>query len=195
MPDGRLRLERLDLVLLEPATLAALLDGERGEAESLLGAVMPPDWPDEHDRHFLRFRLGELDAEPAAWVWSVRAVILRAEAQLAGHVGFHGPPGANGIARPGALEIGYTIFPGFRRRGYATEAAAGLLRWAQSERGISSFLASVAPANDASLGVIARLGFQQIGERWDDLDGLELVFERLEATSPPQLASGPERQL
>jgi RimJ/RimL family protein N-acetyltransferase len=39
-------------------------------------------------------------------------------------------------------------------------------------------VASIAPDNSRSLAVARRLGFIQTGERWDDEDGLELVFER-----------------
>jgi len=38
--------------------------------------------------------------------------------------------------------------------------------------------ASVGPDNVASLATIAHFGFVQIGQQWDDEDGLELVFER-----------------
>jgi len=37
--------------------------------------------------------------------------------------------------------------------------------------------ASVAPDNDASLAIVRRAGFRQVGEQIDPVDGMELVFE------------------
>ena len=45
------------------------------------------------------------------------------------------------------------------------------------ERGVKRFVASVAPSNEPSLAIVRKLGFVQTGERMDDEDGLELVFE------------------
>jgi [ribosomal protein S5]-alanine N-acetyltransferase len=115
--------------------------------------------------------------EPASREWLVRALVLRAEKRMVGHAGFHGPPGVNGRAKADALELGYTVFHGFRGRGYATEAAGALMDWAAETHGVRRFVASVAPANHASLAVVRKLGFVQTGDQWDEEDGLELVFE------------------
>ena len=64
---------------------------------------------------------------------------------MVGHAGFHGPPGVNGRDLPAALELAYTVFAAYRRRGYAREAVAALLDWARSVHGIRRFLASIAP--------------------------------------------------
>ena len=45
--------ERLELVWLSPELIGALLDGRRDE----LPFAVPDDWPDDHDRRFLAFRL------------------------------------------------------------------------------------------------------------------------------------------
>jgi ribosomal-protein-alanine N-acetyltransferase len=92
--------------------------------------------------------------------------------RVIGSVGFHGRPNEDG-----QVEIGYHVEPGFRRRGFATEAVRALLAWAAAEHGITRFRASVAPSNEPSLAVVMRLGFRQTGVRWDELDGQELVFE------------------
>jgi RimJ/RimL family protein N-acetyltransferase len=96
---------------------------------------------------------------------------------MIGHAGFHGPPGVNGRKDPEALEVGYTVFPPFRRQGYATEAVTALMDWAQGEKGIRRFIASVSPDNEPSLAMVRKLGFVQTGEQWDEEDGLELVFD------------------
>jgi RimJ/RimL family protein N-acetyltransferase len=169
-------LTRLDLVLLSTACIEALLSGRRSDAEAEMGAAIPSWWPDEHDQRFLRFRLDQVGRDPSAREWIVRGLVLRETGELIGHGGFHGPPGVNGLKRSDAVEIGYTVFPAFRGAGYATEAAAGLIRWAHEERGVRAFQASVAPGNDPSLAIVRKLGFRQTGEQWDEVDGLELVF-------------------
>jgi RimJ/RimL family protein N-acetyltransferase len=96
---------------------------------------------------------------------------------MIGHIGFHGPRGVNGPQKPGALEVGYTVFEPFRRRGYATEAVEAILEWAREEHGVRHFIASVGPGNVPSLALVRRLGFRETGTQWDDEDGEELVFE------------------
>ena len=169
--------ERLHLVSLAPETIAALLE-RRSDADALVGATIPDAWPDENDERFLRLRLEDLRRDPEVQPWLVRALVLPREggAVMGGHAGFHGPPGVNGPGYGDALELGYTVFPDFRGRGYATEAAAALLGWARG-RGVERFVASVAPENEPSLAVVRKLGFVRTGEQWDDEDGLELVFE------------------
>ena len=124
---------------------------------------------------FLELRRNQARADPAREEWLPRAIAL--ERRMIGHIGFHGPPGVNGPQKPGALEVGYTVFEPFRRQGYATEAVVGILRWAQAEHGVRHFVASVGPWNEPSLALVRRLGFRQTGTQWDDEDGEELVFE------------------
>jgi ribosomal-protein-alanine N-acetyltransferase len=171
--------ERLDLILLSPQAVEALLEGRRGDAEHELDAIIPAAWPDEHDAGFLRYRQRQLERTPQAEPWLVRAVILREPARaMIGHAGFHGQPGVNGKQDPDAVELGYRIFEPHRGRGYGTEAARALMDWAAEAQGIRRFIASVAPTNEPSLAIVRKLGFVQTGEQWDEEDGLELVFER-----------------
>jgi RimJ/RimL family protein N-acetyltransferase len=160
--------ERLRLVPLSEEYIEALLDG--GD----LPFEVSDEWPDEHDRRFLRFRLRQMREEPARVRWLVRAVVL--EGQMIGHVGFHGPPGVNSLKASDAVEVGYTIFPEHRRHGYAGEAVRALLDWARAQ-GIHRFIASVGPRNEPSLAIVRRLGFVEVGRHWDDEDGEELEFE------------------
>jgi [ribosomal protein S5]-alanine N-acetyltransferase len=166
---------RLELVSLPPAVLNALLDGRRDDAETHLSIPLPADWPDADIEPFLRLRLEQMLRDPGAQKWLVRALVRRCDATMIGHAGFHGPPGSNGLAAD-KVELGYTVFPAFRGRGYATEAAAALMEWA-ARAGARRFVASVGPGNEPSLAIVRKLGFVQTGEQWDDEDGLELVFE------------------
>ena len=167
--------ERLDLVSMSPAFMQALIEGRRRDAEAELGAAIPDEWPTEGGVGFLGRRLEQMQAEPEVQGWLVRALVLRLDGTMIGHAGFHGSPGTQGLA-DGKAELGYTVFPEHRRRGYATEAAEALMGWAESQ-GIHDFVASVSPDNEPSLAIVHKLGFVQTGDQWDEEDGLELVFE------------------
>jgi RimJ/RimL family protein N-acetyltransferase len=157
---------------MSPAFLRASLEGWHAEAERLLGAALPPDWPGDQAR-WMRIRLDEITVNPAAQPWLLRAMVLREpDRRLVGHTGFHEPPGPEMT-----VEVGYTVLPEYRRRGYALEAVEALFDWAGREHGIQRFLASVGPWNEPSLGLVRKMGFVQTGVRWDDEDGEELVFE------------------
>lgn len=177
MPVPAIQAARLDLVSMSPDFIEALLDGRRAEAEALGHLKLPKSWPDEHDARFLRLRLGQMREDPSVQPWFIRAMVLReSERPLIGHIGFHGRPGENGSA-----EMGYTVLPEHRRRGYAAEAAQALMAWAAREHGAGRFIVSISPDNAPSLGMAAKLGFRQIGEQMDEEDGLELVFELVRA--------------
>ncbi len=164
---------RLDLVSLSPAFIEAVLASDRAGAEAIAGLTLPSDWPDEHDSRFLRRRLDQMRGDPSSQQWLVRAMALRTQQRpMVGHIGFHGSPEAVGRA-----EMGYTVLPNCRRRGYATEAARALMDWAAGEHRVHRFFVSIAPDNGSSLAMAARLGFRQVGKQIDEEDGLEYVFE------------------
>jgi ribosomal-protein-alanine N-acetyltransferase len=164
-------------VSVTPEFMEALLAGRREEAEGLLRIALPKEPMDEALERFLSHRLGQMRRDPDVQRWLARALVLRDGVRvLVGNAGFHGEPGVNSAGEPRALEIGYGIRPEYRRKGYATEAVAGLLDWARTQ-GIAHFVASVAPDNEPSLAIIHKLGFVRTGEHWDEEDGLEHVFQ------------------
>jgi len=165
-----IRAERLELKPFSPDDVDAILEERRDG----LGFEVPQDWPNEHDRRFLAFRLRQAREQPERARWYVYAIVL--EGRMIGHIGFHGPPGSNARKDPEAVEIGYTVFPDFRRQGYATEAVRALIGWTR-EQGVERIIASVGPANEPSLALVRRLGFREVGRHWDDEDGEEIEFE------------------
>ena len=192
---------RLRLVAVTAELLTAALDGTAHR----LGYELPAGWlgDEDGDARFFALKRRQIAADPAQGQW-VRLLVLRAavgagrptrdadadadadadvvgvntgSAIVVGHAGFHGPPGVNGGATPGALELGYTVFERWRGQGLASEAGGALLRWARAEHGVTHFYGSTSPDNVASRSVLARLGFRQTGEQVDEDAGLELVFE------------------
>jgi ribosomal-protein-alanine N-acetyltransferase len=109
----------------------------------------------------------------------LRGMVLRKDAIMIGHIGFHTAPGPEYLRpfAPGAVEFGFEIYPAFRRRGYAREASLALMRWAKEVQGISHFVLSIRPDNIPSQSLAASLGFVRIGSHIDEVDGVEDVLE------------------
>ena len=108
--------------------------------------------------------------------WLLREIVCRDNHDVVGYINFHGEPDSSGRA-----ELGYTVFEGHRRNGYATEAILAMIEWAKREQTVSGFLLAISPDNQPSLALAAKLGFQQIGTQIDEIDGKEYVFELTEA--------------
>jgi ribosomal-protein-alanine N-acetyltransferase len=165
-----IRTPRLELRLVPLPALEALIDRDAERAGAAMGLTLPPHFLD-HPGPW-RFRRRQITEDPATAPWLVRLIVRRDDRAALGHAGLHGPP------EDGFVEAGYTVFPAYRRRGYAREATAGLFTWAAGDERVERFRLSISPDNVASLGLAASMGFVQVGDQWDDEDGLELVLER-----------------
>ena len=87
---------------------------------------------------------------------------------VVGDIGFLGAPGADG-----SVEIGYSVIPDRRGRGYATEAARALVDWALRQPEVTTVVAGCDNDNVPSIRTLERLGFVRTGEadgqvRWRD---------------------------
>ena len=165
--------EHLDLVPMSLELMEALQRGDHTSAQQLAGYRIPAEWP-EGMESVLRFRIAIAVAHPEALPLLLRAMALRADPEVVvGRIGFHGPADDTGM-----LEIGYEVFPPYRRRGYAREAVVAMFRWAQRDPAVLRFRATVSPDNEPSRNLIAGLGFTEVGTQWDEEDGEETIFER-----------------
>jgi RimJ/RimL family protein N-acetyltransferase len=153
--------------------LDALIAGDRAAMAELAGYRIPAEFPNAGALKLVRYRRDQI-ANDGSWApWSLRAIVLREGTLMVGYVNFHGPPGVNDTATPNAVELGWTVFPHHRKKGYATETARALIDWAATERGISRFISSTTPSNAPSLRVHDKLGFVRTGQV---VDG-EIIFE------------------
>ena len=165
----------IDLRPMTPAFIEAVLDNRRAEASFELEIELPDEFPRPGERRFLEYRLRQMREDERVEIWCPSVVVLGG--RMIGHAGYHGPPGANSTQNPDAVEFGYTIYPEWRGKGYATQAAIMLMDLAEERAGIRHFVLSVSPENDPSLAIVRKLGFVKTGEHMDDEDGLEHVFE------------------
>jgi len=169
--DAAVVTPRLRLVLLTAQAIRDLLAGDRQTAERLVRLPIPAAFGGDQDRSFLEVQLQRIQQLPEGRGWMVRLIVLRQPPTVIGSIGFHGPP-----ALVGRAEMGYSVFPPWRRQGYAIEAVRALLEWA-AQQGTRSVFLSIGPNNAASLAMARRLGFHQVGVQEDEIDGTELVFE------------------
>ena len=177
----------IQLVPMTPEFLEALLADRREESEQELGISLFADYPDEDERRFLALRLRQMHQDARFQTWSEHAFVLRG--QMVGHGGYDGPPGNNAAQAPEAVEFGYAIFPPYRGRGYATEAARMLMGLAEERAGVRHFVLAISPTNAPSLAIVRKLGFVRTGERIDKERGLEQVLE-LKLGSASRLSGG-----
>ena len=103
MPEHRavIRTRRLDLVLMSPELMRALLAADWDTADELLGADIPAEWRSE-DWQWLGERPDRAEADPSVIPWLPRVLLLRAARGstgawvVVGEAGFHGPPDEDG---------------------------------------------------------------------------------------------------
>jgi RimJ/RimL family protein N-acetyltransferase len=165
MPDVR-------IVHLTGPTFKALATGDLVAANAVSPVPLTtyfagPDW-----RGLWQLRSTQAEEDPTSVAW-VTGAIWDEQRQLAvGRAGYHGPPD-----RSGMVEIGYAVDPVYRRRGYARAALEALLRRAAHEPQVRTVRVSISPDNLASYRLASQYGFSEVGQQWDDEDGLEIVYE------------------
>lgn len=154
---------RFDLRSLDKAVFDALIVGDTVRAGAGLEASVPASWRSAEERA-LAVQRDRLQQAPDAAHWLMRAIVRRSDRVMVGHIGFHGAPGMEHLVSiaPGAVEMGYTVFPEFRGQGIATEAARALMDWAAMQ-GVLRVVASIAPDNAPSLRIAEKLGFARWG--------------------------------
>ncbi|HEU4562862.1 MAG TPA: GNAT family N-acetyltransferase [Longimicrobium sp.] len=155
-----LNTSRLRLVEATPALLRAEGD-DRARFGELLNARVPASWPPElYDDGARVWTLNAVESAPehAGW-WMYYVVVDGPGRELAGVVGYKGPPGDDGT-----VEVGYGVLPEHQRRGYATEATAALVGRAFGHPRVTRVIAETMPELVPSIGVLEKLGFTLEGD-------------------------------
>jgi RimJ/RimL family protein N-acetyltransferase len=134
------------------------------ELGRLLAAEVPESWPPElYDKAAAEYTIARLGEGPEQAGWWLHYIVLKStqsrRRMLIGSSGFRGPPTADGI-----VEIGYSVLTDFRRQGYATEAAQGLIAHAFAHPEVALVIAETLPDLFSSIGVLRKIGFRYVGE-------------------------------
>ncbi len=101
------------------------------------------------------------------------AMTLPTDAKRVGKCGFTAPPGPDGV-----VEIAYWVDPEFRGKGYATEAAMELTKFALKDSRVRVVRAHTLPQENTSTRILARCGFTRVGESTDHEVGVVWRWEK-----------------
>ncbi len=157
---------------LTAPVFAALAAGDLAAAEAASPVPLSAYLAEPENRGVWEMRRVQVEQDPADAGW-VTGVIWDQERGVAvGRAGFHAQPDAAGM-----VEIGYAVDPAYRRRGYARAAFEALLARAAADPLVRTVRVTISPDNVASHGLVAQYGFTEVGEQWDDEDGLEIIYE------------------
>ena len=162
----------VSIVQLDPQTLAALAAGDLAAARRTSPVDLSPWLAGPECAGTWRRRARQVVETPADRAW-VTGVLWDDDAEVpVGKAGFHAAPDINGM-----VEVGYAVDPALRRRGYARAALENLIARARREPDAAVLRVTVSPTNAASLALIQQYNFLEVGEQWDDEDGLEIIYE------------------
>ncbi|KAJ2978844.1 hypothetical protein NQ176_g3594 [Zarea fungicola] len=118
-----------------------------------------------------KMRADQIRANAGDADWVTR-LIVDSTGTVVGRAGFHGPPDEKGM-----VEVGYSVDPLHRRQGHARAALKIMLDMAAKDARVKVVRASTQPINIASRSLIDQYEFKEVGEQWDEEDGLETVLE------------------
>jgi ribosomal-protein-alanine N-acetyltransferase len=164
--------KEIRLVDLSAPVLHALAAGNLGAANRLAPVALTPYLVEPGQIGVWQRRSRQIVDDPTSAGWITRAIYDPKRLVTVGQAGYHGPPDHAGM-----VEVGYSVDPVYRRQGYARAALVAMLDRAYREPGVRTVRASVTPSNVASRHLVAQFGFVEVGEQWDDVDGLETIFE------------------
>lgn len=150
-----LETRRLTLV---PFTLEMkqVVTNDKAKLAKIIGVRVPEHWPGPDLTEALPFFLEEMEKNPAGSIWD-GIIVHRADKVIIGDMGFIGGPDAAGV-----VEIGYSIIPEYRNRGYATEMAQALIRWAFQQQEVKAVIASCLNDNIGSIKVLEKVGMSPL---------------------------------
>ena len=147
----------LKLVLQTPEQVLAWVEG----TSAAVRAEISPVW-------LARVRT-LTSADPWACFFSM---VHRDNDAIIGQCAYKGPPSTDGV-----VEISYGVDPEYQGRGYATEAARALVAYAFGADDVQIVRAHTFREANASTRVLAKCGFEKVGEVVDPEDGLVWRWE------------------
>jgi len=146
---------RLQLVLATTAPTRAAAEADLARLGRLLRADVASDWPPDLVSDAFPRVAEELERQVPLDGIGMYFILLQSPRTLIGTGGLYRSPSSEEVV------VGYSIVASHQRRGYATEATAGLVAHAFGLPGITRVLAETLPDLTPSIRVLEKLGFVQ----------------------------------
>jgi RimJ/RimL family protein N-acetyltransferase len=147
---------RLRLITITPDLLDAETESY-SKLGALLGARVPPEWPDSNwEPHVFDFFRKQFVEHPETLGWNRYVVLPSPKPVLIGSLGAF-------PVTPDETETGYAILKPWQRNGYATEGTRALLQLL-SAQGVRSVIAHTFPHMQESVRVMEKCGMHFDGE-------------------------------
>jgi [ribosomal protein S5]-alanine N-acetyltransferase len=165
---SKCKTDRLTLIAATPDHLIAELKSPN-ELTALLDAKVTSEWPPgEYDRaaqEYFLDRMTEGGEEVIGWYgwYAVTNDEKNDPPFLIAAAGYFGPP-----SEKGEVEIGYSVTPYFRNRGYATEIVKALVDLAFSDIRVKRIIAHTGKENRSSAAVLENSGFYFVSESGEE---------------------------
>ncbi|MGY3778284.1 GNAT family N-acetyltransferase [Isobaculum melis] len=137
-----------------PLIKATIIGNEK--LKEVSGFEVAKEWPGMEFSFYLPFALKEIKENLSLEKWNY-LIIHKESRTIIGEVSIQGNPSETGIA-----EIGYSIAPDFRKKGYGKEAVQFLISEIQN-RQIEEIHAKAFEENKASQKILLSLGFKETG--------------------------------
>jgi RimJ/RimL family protein N-acetyltransferase len=166
---------RCVLRLVPLAGLAATAARDIDAAGRIIGPNLSEEWF-ELD-WVADLRLNQWKQDPQYAPWSIRAITLRSTGEIVGSINCHDRPKPfryNGDEGQ-AIEIGYTIFSPWRRKGFASEAVRQLFEFAAGS-GVKWVVLSILPDNAPSQHLAKKLGAYKVDSQLNEENMPEDIY-------------------
>jgi RimJ/RimL family protein N-acetyltransferase len=168
---------RLQLLPCSLEHFELLLQGNDHLAD-LLGISIPDGWTEYPEMVLVAY--DKLRNDPAMLGWFFYLVIHRADERLIGAGGFKGKPNGDGT-----VEIGYEITADYREKGFGTEMAEALIRFAFGHSYVHRVIAHTEEEYNASVKILQKAGMRFVGtiknKEGEDLWEWEITRQQYES--------------
>lgn len=131
------------------------LSSSKGDLATLLNVTLPGSWPQFPEA----FSITDYEASEPTPNWNSYFFIHTKGRALVGNGGFVASPDESGV-----VEIGYEIAPEHWNRGFATEAAKGMIDYAFTHEEVKAVIAHTLAEKNASNAVLQKVGMKFIAE-------------------------------
>ena len=141
---------------------------------------MLPEREEEEDHQAFRnkeFLKEYIECQYGFYGYGIWAVTEKGSRKIVGKAGIINLAGKwKSAGNLDALELGYHIFPSYRRKGYGLEACQGILKWYREHLDCSLY-AKIDASNKASIKLAEKLGFTVKDQKYNESGQWQLLYE------------------